>query len=45
MNHNIFMDELLKNADEDSGLCSPPIDAQKGLNILIDHFLGEDFNM
>lgn len=38
-----FQDFVYENADKDYGICPPPIDAQVGLNILIDHFLGEDW--
>jgi hypothetical protein len=38
-----FQDLVYENADRDYGMCPPPIDAQTGLNILINHFLGEDW--
>lgn len=31
------------NKSGDYGLCPPPITAEKGLDILIDHFLGKDW--
>lgn len=36
-----FEELTYKNSREDYGLCPPPTDAQEGLNILINHFLGE----
>ena len=30
-------------ADKDYGICPPPIEAQTGLDILINHFLGDDW--
>ena len=30
-------------ADKDYGMCPPPIEAQTGLDILINHFLGDDW--
>ena len=38
-----FLQATIKNSDFDYGICPPPIDAQKGLDILIEHFLGEDW--
>jgi hypothetical protein len=38
-----FMDSLLKESKVDYGLCPPPITAEKGLNILIEHFLGVEW--
>ena len=38
-----FIEEVYRKADKDYGLCPPPIKAQDGLNILRDHFLGEDW--
>lgn len=38
-----FKQIVLDNADKDYGVCLPPTDAQYGLNILINHFLGEDW--
>ena len=32
-----------KESDIDYGLCPPPITAERGLDILIDHFLGKDW--
>ena len=42
MNAEEFKKQLL-NDSKDYGLCPPPTNAQDGLNILIDHFLGEDW--
>ena len=38
-----FREELLAKSDKDYGICPPPIEAQEGLNVLIKHFLGEDW--
>lgn len=38
-----FMSYLYSKTDEDYGIMIPPIEAQDGLNILIEHFLGEDW--
>ena len=38
-----FLRELELKSDKDYGLMPYPIDAQEGLNILIDHFLGKDW--
>lgn len=38
-----FLDELLKESDIDYGLCPPPISAEKGLEVLIKHFLGVEW--
>ena len=38
-----FIQTVLDNANYDYGICPPPIKSQDGLNILIDHFLGEDW--
>lgn len=38
-----FRKEVLKSSKEDYGICPPPIDAQYGLDILIDHFLGKNW--
>jgi hypothetical protein len=43
MDSNKFSKILLEKNDKDYGLCPPPINAQEGLNILIEHFLGEDW--
>jgi len=43
MNIEEFRKEIYHNAEEDYGLCPPPISAQKGLDILIEHFLGDDW--
>ena len=38
-----FIDSLMKEVSRDYGLCPPPIKAEKGLDILIRHFLGDDW--
>lgn len=38
-----FIDSLKKEDDFDYGLCPPPIKAEKGLDVLIKHFLGDDW--
>ncbi len=38
-----FIKKIYKESDADYGMLYPPIKAQDGLNILIDHFLGEDW--
>lgn len=38
-----FLDIVYKGADRDYGICPPPISSDKGLNILIEHFLGNDW--
>lgn len=38
-----FLDNLLEKDDNDYGLCTPPIKADEGLDVLIAHFLGEDW--
>ena len=38
-----FIKDVYKNTNEDYGILAPPTDAQHGLNILINHFLGEDW--
>jgi len=38
-----FRKIILEKYDKDYGLCPPPIDAQYGLNILIEHFLGHNW--
>ena len=43
MNAENFKQIMLNNADMNYGLCPPPIDAQYGLNILIEHFLGHNW--
>ena len=35
--------EKIVSKNGDYGLCPPPIEAQEGLNVLIDYFLGEDW--
>jgi len=43
MNAENFRKQLLDSDKTDYGLCPPPLDAQKGLDILIEHFLGKDW--
>ena len=43
MNTKEFSKHLLEESEEDYGICPPPLEAQKGLNILIEHFLGKDW--
>lgn len=38
-----FTEFIYKNADSDYGILPPPIDAQTGLDVLIHHFLGDDW--
>lgn len=38
-----FSEFVYKDLDEDYGICPPPIDPQVGLDILIEHFLGDDW--
>jgi hypothetical protein len=38
-----FAVDLLESDPTDYGLCPPPLNAQKGLDILIKHFLGSDW--
>ena len=38
-----FKKSALEKSDEDYGLCPPPTNAQCGLHILIEHFLGKDW--
>ena len=38
-----FSEIVNKESGVDYGLCPPPITAERGLNILIDHFLGKDW--
>jgi hypothetical protein len=38
-----FSKKIFSESDTDYGILPPPTDAQKGLNVLIDHFLGEDW--
>jgi hypothetical protein len=38
-----FIDELNKEGKFDYGLCPPPVKADKGLDVLIEHFLGKDW--
>ena len=39
-----FRQQLYESAEEDYGIFPPPTDAQYGLNILIEHFLGKDYH-
>ena len=38
-----FIKKLESESDVDYGLCPPPIKAEKGLDVLIEHFLGKDW--
>ena len=38
-----FSKQLFENSDKDYGIFPPPTDAQEGLDILITHFLGENW--
>ena len=38
-----FIDSLKKEDSFDYGLCPPPVKAEKGLGVLIKHFLGDDW--
>lgn len=38
-----FIELAHAKADRDYGLCVPPTTAQDGLNVLIKHFLGDDW--
>lgn len=38
-----FEEIVIKESDFDYCLCPPPITAERGLDILIDHFLGKDW--
>lgn len=38
-----FLEIVNKDSEVDYGLCPSPISAEKGLKILIDHFLGENW--
>jgi hypothetical protein len=38
-----FINNLRKENNFDYGLCPPPIKAEKGLDILIKHFLGDNW--
>ncbi len=38
-----FLEIVRKESGVDYGLCPPPVNAEKGLDILIDHFLGKDW--
>ena len=38
-----FGEIVNKESDMDYGLCPPPITAERGLDILIDHLLGKDW--
>lgn len=39
-----FADFVYGNSKEDYGIFAPPTDAQVGLNILFNHFLGDDWH-
>lgn len=43
MNAETFRQNLLKGDKNNYGICPPPLEAQKGLDILIEHFLGKDW--
>jgi hypothetical protein len=43
MKPNEFLEIVNKESDFDYGLCPSPIKAEKGLDILITHFLGKDW--
>lgn len=43
MQAEIFNQIALNNSNFDYGICPPPTKPQVGLDILIDHFLGEDW--
>jgi len=43
MRPNEFLRLQDSKSDKDYGLCTPPTDAQEGLDILIEHFLGDDW--
>jgi hypothetical protein len=43
MDSEKFKKIILEKSDKDYGLCPPPIDAQYGLNILVEHFLGRNW--
>ena len=38
-----FIKELENEDNFDYGLCAPPVKADKGLSVLIEHFLGKDW--
>lgn len=38
-----FLKQCREKHPEDYGMCAPPTEAQTGLNILIEHFLGENW--
>ena len=38
-----FLDIINKESPKDYGLCPPPVTAERGLDILIDHFLGKNW--
>lgn len=38
-----YWEKILKDIDENGGYFLPSTDAQDAFNILVDHFLGEDF--
>lgn len=43
INAEEFIKYELEKSDKDYGLCPPPTNAQEGLDILIKHFLGDDW--
>jgi len=43
MNSEKFRESILEKSEKDYGLYPPPINAQEGLNILIEHLLGKDW--
>lgn len=43
MDSEEFKKTMLEKSNKEYGLCPPPINAQDGLNILIEYFLGEDW--
>ena len=45
MNAEDFAKSAYENKDKDYGICPPPTDAKAGMEILIDHFLGEDWHV
>lgn len=38
-----FIDNLLEKDDFDYGIAPPPVKADEGLDVLIHHFLGDDW--
>ena len=43
MTPNQFIENLNKENNTDYGLCPPPISAEKGLDVLINHLLGDNW--